>query len=171
MRERSRYRCSPFGSPGATRPRLEGRRYPRATAFAALVNGAWLLVLSLLVISGAVDRLATGVHAVHGLPVLVASGIAAVVMLAGAIVLGGDAGEPEDDKGAALNMRAVLLDTTADAAAAAGVAVTGGIILATGGLYWLDPAVALAVSGAVAYQAARLLRHVAAALRSAGPAG
>ena len=58
---------------------------------------------------------------------------------------------------------AVLLDTIADAAAAAGVAVTGGIIMATGGWYCLDPSVALII----ACHALALLRKVLARLRSA----
>ncbi|MDQ2729196.1 MAG: cation diffusion facilitator family transporter [Actinomycetota bacterium] len=132
--------------------------YPNATNLAALVNGAWLLILSVAVIAGAVDRLATGTQQVHGLPVLIVSGIAAVAMLGGAVLLGGE----EDDGD--LNMRAVLLDTAADAAAAGGVAVTGAVILAAGGLYWLDPTVALVISAVVAYHAVKLLRAVAAAL-------
>ncbi len=132
--------------------------YPNATNVAARVNGAWLLILSLLVIAGTIDRLATGTQQVHGLPVLIVSGIAAVAMLGGAVLIGGD----EDDGD--LNMRAVLLDTAADAAAAGGVAVTGAVILAAGGLYWLDPTVALVISAVVAYHAVKLLRVVAAAL-------
>jgi len=62
---------------------------------------------------------------------------------------------------------AVLLDTIADAAAAAGVAATGAIILATGGWYWLDPAVALAIAIVVAYHAFALIRKVLARLRPA----
>jgi Co/Zn/Cd efflux system component len=53
--------------------------------------------------------------------------------------------------------RAVLLDTVADAAAAAGVAAMGGIILLTGGWYWLDPAVALAIVVVVGYHALALV--------------
>jgi hypothetical protein len=55
--------------------------------------------------------------------VLIVSGIAAAVMLAGALVLGGDAGD--DDGEEDLNVKAVLLDT----AAAARVAVSGAVIL------------------------------------------
>lgn len=143
-------------APTATRP--QGR--PDATRYAALVNAGWLLALSLLVAVGAVDRLATGTRQVHGLPVLVVSGIAATVMLAGALLLGGDLDDDEDDDGVALSVRAVLLDTAADAAAAGGVAATGAVILATGGLYWLDPTVALLISLAVATQAARLLTRI-----------
>jgi cobalt-zinc-cadmium efflux system protein len=151
------------------RPPTVGRPHghPTAAALAALVNSGWLLILSLLVITGAIDRLATGSHQVHGLPVLIVSGIAAVVMLGGALILAGDAGNLDNDDSGDLNMRAILLDTAADAAAAAGVAIAGAVILVVGGLYWLDPAVALVISAVVACQAIRLLRQVGGALRQA----
>ena len=63
-------------------------------------------------------------------------------------------------------MHAVLLDTAADAAAAASVAITGAIILVTGGNYWLDPTVALVVSLVIAYHAIKLLRSVTGTLRT-----
>jgi cobalt-zinc-cadmium efflux system protein len=152
----------------ADRPpsRRRPRGYPKATAVAAMVNGGWLLVLSLLVIAGAIDRLATGVHEVHGLPVLVVSATAAVAMVIGALILGADADDTDGaDEAGTLNMRAVLLDTVADAAAAAGVAATGAIILAARGLYWLDSTVALIIAAVIAYQAIRLLRRVGTVLR------
>jgi cobalt-zinc-cadmium efflux system protein len=140
------------------------RGYPRATSIAALVNAGWLLVLNILVAVAAVQHLATGAHRVDGLPVLITSGIAAVVMAAGALILGGDAAG--EDSGEALNVKAVLLDTAADSAAAAGVAVSGAIIYAAGGWYWLDPVTALVIALVVGYHALRLLRKIAAALRS-----
>jgi cobalt-zinc-cadmium efflux system protein len=141
-------------------------RWTDATGLAALVNSGWLLVLELLVAAAAIDRLATRTPAVDGLAVLVASGIAALVMTAAAFVLrrDGDRGGDEGD----LPVTAVLLDTVADAAAAAGVAVAGAIILAVGGWYWLDPAVALVIAVVVAYQAARLIRKI---LSRTGPRG
>jgi len=63
-------------------------------------------------------------------------------------------------------MRAVLLDTAADAAAAATVAVTGVVILVTNSNYWLDPTVALAVSGVIGYHSVLLLRQVIRTLRT-----
>lgn len=149
--------------PTARRP----QGYRRATTLAALVNGGWLFILTVLVIGGAVDRLVTGVRQVHGLPVVVVSGIAASVMIGGAVILRGAADhlDDADNDDNDLSMRAVLLDTAADAAAAAGVAASGGAIIATGGLYWLDPTVALAIAVIVAYHAVRLLRDVAAQLR------
>jgi cobalt-zinc-cadmium efflux system protein len=150
----------------STRPRTprHPHGYPRATAIAALVNAGWLLILSLLVIAGAVDRLASGPPRVDGLPVLIVSALASIVMVFGAVILGGDA-DDDDGGGGDLNMRAVLLDTVADAAAAAGVAITGAVILVTGRFYWLDPAVALLIATVVGYHALALLADVVRRLR------
>ncbi len=150
----------------ASRARPDG--YPNATSFAALVNGGWLLVLELLVAAAAADRLITGTPQVDGLPVLVVSGIAALVMTGGALILRGDGDGGEGEAGERdLSVAAVLLDTIADAAAAAGVAAAGGIILATGGWYWLDPVVALVIAIVVAYHALMLIWKVLGRLRSA----
>lgn len=137
--------------------------YPNATNIAALVNAGWLLILNIVIIAAAIQHLAAGTRRVEGLPVLVTSAIAAAAMLAGALILGGD---PDDDGGEDLNVKAVLLDTAADAAAAGGVAVSGAIILGTGGWYWLDPAAALAIAVIVGYHAQKLARKITAALRS-----
>jgi cobalt-zinc-cadmium efflux system protein len=58
----------------------------------------------------------------------------------------------------------VLLDTIADAAAAAGVAAAGAVIYASHGLFWLDPAVALTIALVVGYHATRLLFQIRTAL-------
>jgi cobalt-zinc-cadmium efflux system protein len=146
--------------------------YPHATNIAALVNGGWLSILSLLVIVNAIERLVVGPPSVEGLPVLIVSAVAAAVMMAGALILGGEVDDDDDaHDGEDLNMKAVLLDTAADAAAAGGVAVTGVVILATGGWYWLDPVVALIIATVIGYHALDLLRRVIAALRSVGLGG
>ena len=146
--------------PSPARP----RGYPNATNVAALVNAGWLLVLNIGIAAAAIQHLAAGARRVEGLPVLIVSTIAAAVMLAGALILDGD--NDDEDSGEDLNVRAVLLDTAADAAAAAGVAVSGAIILGTGGWYWLDPAAALAIAVIVGYHAQKLIRKITAALRS-----
>ncbi len=155
----------------ASRPpsRARPRGYPHATNIAALVNAGWLLALNVMVAAAAIWRLATGTRHVEGLPVLIVSAIAAAVMLGGALVLRGDPGE-DSDRGEDLNVRAVLLDTAGDAAAAGGVAVSGAIILGTGGWYWLDPATALAIAVIVGYHAQKLTRTITTALRSPSPA-
>jgi cobalt-zinc-cadmium efflux system protein len=142
--------------------RSAGRARPAATDVAALVNCGWLLVLEVLVVGAAAERLITRTPQVHGLPVLIVSGVAALTMTAGALVLQAD---DDDADGRDLSVAAVLLDTVADAAAAAGVAATGLIILVTGGWYWLDPAVALIIAVVIAYHALALLRKVLARLR------
>lgn len=115
-------------------------------------------------------RLVTRAPVVHGLAVLVVSSVAALAMTVGALVLRADADDDDDDDadddddnggdGRDLSVAAVLLDTVADAAGAAGVAATGGIIPATGGWYWLDPAVALVIAVVIGYHALVLLRKV-----------
>lgn len=55
----------------------------------------------------------------------------------------------EDTEGDRANVRAVILDTLAGSAAAAGVAVTRAIILAAPALSWLDPAVALVIAAVI----------------------
>jgi cobalt-zinc-cadmium efflux system protein len=146
----------------ASRARPGG--YPNATNIAAVVNAGWLLVLNIAIIVAAIQRLAAGTHRVEGLPVLIVSGIAAGVMLAGALVLLGD--PTQEDGGEDLNVKAVLLDTAADAAAAGGVAATGAIILGADGWYWLDPATALTIAIIIAYQAQKLARKAVSAIRS-----
>ena len=143
----------------------------RPTDVAALINCGWLLILELLVVAAAAERLITCTPQVHGLPVLIVSAVAALTMTAGALILQGDTDtdtdtDADDDDDRDLSVAAVLLDTVADAAAAAGVAATGGIILATGGWYWLDPAVALVIAVVIAYHAVALLRKVLTRLRS-----
>jgi cobalt-zinc-cadmium efflux system protein len=154
----------------SARPASSARREggPKASSVAAFINGGWLLILEVLVAGAAIDRLITGTPQVDGLPVLVVSGIAALVMAGGALVLRGDGDDDEDEtEGHDLSVAAVLLDTIADAAAAAGVAAAGAIILATGGWYWLDPAVALVIAVVVAYHALALIRKVVTRLRPA----
>lgn len=143
------------------------RGYTTATAWAAAVNAGWLLILSVLILLSSAARLVSGPHQVQGLPVLIVSGTAAVVMLVGALILGGDLVHNEnDDDQDDLNMRAVLLDTAGDAAAAAGVAAAGAIIFVVGGWFWLDPLVALIIAALVGFHAVRLLRKIVATLRS-----
>jgi cobalt-zinc-cadmium efflux system protein len=57
-----------------------------------------------------------------------------------------------------------MLDTAADAAAATGVSVAGGIILATGRFVWLDPTMALIIAVVIGHHALALVRDVVAAL-------
>ncbi|GAA2502277.1 hypothetical protein GCM10009858_45490 [Terrabacter carboxydivorans] len=135
-------------------------RNERATTWVALVNALWLLALSVGVAISAASRLISGSPEVHGLPVLVTSAIAALVMLFAALILGADAGRED------LHMRSILLDTIADGAAAAVVAAVGAVLAVVNRWFWLDAAAALLVSALIAFAAVRLLRDVIRALRA-----
>ena len=134
--------------------------YPKATSYAALINVIFLLAVTVYVLVEAVRRLYTHTYQIEALPVAIVSAVAAIVMIAGAFILGKNS--DEDD----LNMKSVMLDTIADAAAAGCVAITGGIIFFLNGLYWLDPAVALLVAAVIGFHALKLLREVLVELRS-----
>jgi len=129
----------------------------RASSGAALANASFLLVVTLVVGAEGVRRFIEGAPAVHGVPVIVVSVIAAGAMIACAVILGDVEGD--------LSMESVMLDTVADAAAAVGVAVSGTVILVAHGLYWLDSLVALVIAAVVAYHALRLMRRAGRALR------
>jgi cobalt-zinc-cadmium efflux system protein len=133
--------------------------HPRPPSYAALANATFLLVVTAVVIIEALRRLTGGAPHVQGLPVIVVSLIAGAVMVACALIIG--TVESED-----LNMRSVMLDTLADGASAVGIALSGAIILATKGDYWLDSAVALAIAVIIAYHAIKLIRDVLAHLRA-----
>lgn len=147
----------------ADRPAPQRRRAPDPTHIAAPVNAGWLLTLNLAVVVAAIRRLVSGTAEVRGLPVLLVSVAAALVMLVGAVIVGRDL---EDEGGEDLNIKAVLLDTAADAAAAGGVAISGAVILATGGWHRLDPAVALVIAVVIGYHAVVLIWQVVVALRT-----
>lgn len=135
--------------PGAQRP----------IAIAALVNSTLLLVVVVTIGVEAVSRLSKGSPPVGGLPMVIVAVITMLAMLAGAVVLGRSAASED------LHMRSVLLDSLADAAAAAAIAVAGVVILVTGGWFWLDPVLALAVALFVAVAAVQLLVKAIASLR------
>jgi cobalt-zinc-cadmium efflux system protein len=135
------------------------RRRPRATSYAALANATFLLIVTGIVVVEGLKRLIAGPGHVDGLPVIIVSVIAVLVMSACALIIG----TVESDD---VNMRSVMLDTLADAASSAGVALSGAIILAVNGAYWLDPAVALGIAAVIAYHAIKLIRDVLATLRA-----
>ena len=130
------------------------RGHPKATSIVALINSVFLLAITLFVIFEALQRLIGHAPVIEALSVVVVSTISAVVMIVGVFILGGD--DSKED----LHMRSVMLDTIADATSAAAVAITGGIILATKGFYWLDSAVALVIGLVIGYQALKLMRDV-----------
>ncbi|HEX4034888.1 MAG TPA: cation diffusion facilitator family transporter [Solirubrobacteraceae bacterium] len=137
--------------------RPNGHRH--ATSYAALTNATFLLAVTAVVIVAAIRRLVGSAPHVAGLPVIIVSVIAGLVMAGCALIIG----RVERDD---LNMRSVMLDTLADGTSAAGVALSGAIILLAHGLYRLDSAVALGIAAIIAYHAVRLIHDVLAVLRT-----
>ncbi|MDQ1576072.1 MAG: cobalt-zinc-cadmium efflux system protein [Microbacteriaceae bacterium] len=142
--------------------RARDPNHPRANrpiAIVALINAAILIAVTVGVAVEAIVRLREGSPAVLGLPMAVISLITLAVMVAGALVLGLSA-HRED-----VHMKSVLLDTLADAAAAAGVLAAGTVIWLTGGFYWLDPVIALVLAAVIGFVGVRLAVQAVAALR------
>ena len=133
--------------------------FQKATSYAALTNVVFLLIVTAFVVVEALHRLSTHTSQIEALPIVIVSVIAATVMVISALILGGDTDEKD------LNMKSVMLDTVADAASAVSVAITGGIIFAMNGYYWLDPVVALLVAAIIGYHALKLLREVLTEMR------
>ena len=133
----------------------------KPVAIVALINAIILIAVTIGVVSEAIGRLREGSPAVLGLPMAIVSLITLAVMITGAFVLGFSA-HRED-----IHMKSVLIDTLADAVAAAGVLVAGTVIWLTGGLYWLDPVIALVLTAVIGYAGIRLAIQAIAALRGA----
>jgi cobalt-zinc-cadmium efflux system protein len=132
----------------------------KAPTYVALINGLLLLFITVVVMVQAAHRLATNTPVIHGLPVLIVSVISTFVMILGVFILGRGAGNED------LHMRSVLLDTISDGLAAASVAIVGGIIYFSKGLYWLDSVVALLIGAFIGYSAIKLLYDVSRSLRT-----
>ncbi|MCU1391459.1 MAG: cation diffusion facilitator family transporter [Ilumatobacteraceae bacterium] len=157
------------------RRRPTGQRsfgYHRATILAALGNAASILVVTVWIVYEAVSRLAHPEPVRGGIIVIVAA-VAAVANLIGALAVreshaghGHSAGQGHD-----LNMRSAMLHLIGDTAASVGVAMAGTIILVTGGAYWLDPVVSLALGLLIAWQAWKLLRQATDVLLESTPDG
>jgi cobalt-zinc-cadmium efflux system protein len=163
----------------ARRPPTAARSFGmhRSTVLAAQANAAAILAVTALIAIESIRRL-TDPGDVKGGIVLVVATLAAIGNLVAAAILGGHAHDEGRDRGhdhrgeqRDLNMRSAWLHMASDAAASAGVAATGAVILFTGGWFWLDPAVSLVISVLIAVRAWVLLRETAEVLLEATPSG
>jgi cobalt-zinc-cadmium efflux system protein len=135
--------------------------YHRSTILAAQANAAALLVVMVVIVYEAINRL---VHpeSINAGPVIVVAAVATVINLLSARIL--------DDHSHDLNMRAALLHMTSDALMSAGVAVAAIVIATTGGNDWLDPVVSLVIALVIAVRAMQLLGAATNVLLEATPA-
>jgi cobalt-zinc-cadmium efflux system protein len=146
------------------RPRTGQRSFGwhRATVLAALFNAASIVAVCGFVLVEAVGRLRD--------PQPVEGGIVIVVATLGA-VFNAIAAFVVHDRSGDLNMRSALLHLVSDAATSVAVAATGAVMLITDGWYWLDPAVAVAISALIGWQGWRLARAALDILLESTPAG
>lgn len=141
----------------------------RATILAALLNSSMILLLTVFLLFEGVQRLLDP-EPVEGGIVLVVAVIATVAngLSAWVLMRSGPGGHGH---GHDLNMRSALLHMVGDAAASAGVAMAGLVMLLTDGWYWLDPLVSMAIGVLIAWEAWKLLRSATDVLLESVPDG
>ena len=136
--------------------------YHRGQVLAAQANAALILAATAVIAFEAIQRLADPSPVEGGIVIVVAT-IALIANTGSALVL--------RERGNDVNMRAALLHMAADAGASFGVVVSGIVILATGGFYWLDPFVSLVIGAVIGWQAVRLVVETTNLLLESTPAG
>jgi len=122
--------------------------FHRGTILAALANAASILAVTGFIVVEGVSRLRDPRPVDGGIVVAVAL-VAFLVNAGSALIL--------ERRSADLNMRSALLHMVGDAVASLGVAVAGAVILVTGGAYWLDPLVSIALGLFIAWKAFAIL--------------
>lgn len=148
----------------ATKPAHQGMTYGyhRVGILAALVNAVSLVVIALLILWEAIDRLQHP-EAVSGALMIVVA-LAAIVVNA-TISLWLRAGAKED-----LNVRSVYLHMLGDAISAVGVVVAGAVV-ATTGSHAADPIVSLLIAGLILYSSWGVLKESVSVLLEGTPIG
>jgi cobalt-zinc-cadmium efflux system protein len=134
----------------------------RLEIFAAAFNGGSLLVISAMLLWEAIERFLKPVPVKAG-EMLV---IAAIGLIANLIVLA----LLHRDTHHSLNVRSAVLHIVGDAASSVGVLAAGAIMAVTG-WFWVDPAISLAITVAIAYQAGRVAWEAAHILMEGAPKG
>jgi len=135
--------------------------YLRMEILAAQANGVYLIALALWTLWEAGHRLIAAPH-VDGPPMLALGLLSLAINGSVAMLLIRARGE-------AIGTRSALLDAGSDALGAAGAAVAGAIVAATG-WYRADPAASILIALAVLLAAWRMLREVVDVLLESSPA-
>ncbi|MET0294842.1 MAG: cation diffusion facilitator family transporter [Phenylobacterium sp.] len=121
----------------------------KASILASLANAALLLVAVGVIVSEAAHRLGAPAEAPAG-PVMIVAGIGALLNTATALMFMRGAHD--------LNIRGAFLHMAADAGVSLAVVVGAGVMALTG-LLWIDPALALLISGVIVIGTWNLLRE------------
>ena len=132
----------------------------KGTILASLANAVLLLIAVGVIASESARRLMDPT-AIATLPVMITAGIGVVINTATALMfLRGQ----ED-----LNIRGAFMHMATDAAVSLAVVVGAGVMMATGGLTWLDPALSLIIAGVIVIGTWGLLRDSADLAMDAAP--
>jgi len=134
----------------------------RAEVLAALINGLFLIVIVIIILYEAIERLINPIS-VFGLGMLSIGLIGLFVNLASILILRGSQKNN-------LNVRSVFYHMIADAAASVGV-VCGAIIIYYTGFYLLDPIISLGISIIILIWAYNILKEASRILLEIAPVG
>ncbi|MEV5695520.1 cation diffusion facilitator family transporter [Micromonospora globbae] len=149
----------------ATRPDSTGRRSYgsyRAEVFASLLAVVLMLGVAVYVVAEAIGRIGGPAEVSTG-PMLIVGAIGLLVNVVALLMLRSAASE-------SLNVKGAYLEVVADTAGSVGVIVAGGLVAATGQVFW-DTVIALAIGTFVAVRAVSLGRQVFAVLGQHVPEG
>ncbi|MCL4313363.1 MAG: cation diffusion facilitator family transporter [Actinobacteria bacterium] len=135
----------------ALRPRttLRSFGYYRGTILAALGNSAMMIAATALIVAGSIWHLLHP-QVVDASSVIAVASVAFLANIGAALLL--------IPRSKDLNATTIFWHMAGDVATSAAVALSGVVILLTGGLYQIDPAVSMGISILIAWQAWRLLR-------------
>lgn len=135
--------------------------YTRVEILAALAQGVTLVVVAIVIIMEAAERLATP-REIDG-PVMISIAMGGLLVnLLGLWLL-------REDQAHSLNIRGAWLHIAGDALGSVGVILAGVVIISLG-LTWVDPAASILISILIVYAAWHLLREVVDVLMESAPA-
>jgi cobalt-zinc-cadmium efflux system protein len=146
----------------ARRPSSSSRTfgYHRAEMLAALVNGASLVGIAVLIVVEAIQRLSQPTAVAGPLMLAIASG-GLLVNLAGLYLL-------RDSDRSNLNMNGAWLHVLTDALGSV-QAIVAAVLIALFGWYWVDPLASILIAMLVVYSSWSLLRQSVAVLMEGAP--
>jgi cobalt-zinc-cadmium efflux system protein len=134
--------------------------FHRGRILAAQANAAAIVLVTVLIVEESLRRLAHP-RPVTGAVVVAAGVITFCANLVAAWLLREGSGD--------LNLRSAYWHLAGDAASSLAVAAGGAVMMVTGGNYWLDPALSIAIGCLLAWQAFRLLKGTIDVLMESAP--
>jgi len=122
--------------------------YYRAEILAAFINGAALVVIAIIIVREAFERIQSP-EPVKSIPMLIIAVLGLMINLFGVYIL--SKGERQN-----INIRGVFIHILGDALGSVG-AIVAGMVIWLRGWYWFDPLVSFFIASIIIYSAWRLL--------------